>query len=269
MMRRRDWHRHAWRALAGWAAVGLPVPAMAQTAPPRGDAPLTLGYGDWPPFFSAEMPGQGLFARIVSDAFAREGLRVEYQEMPWRRAQALVETGALLGSPGWAWNEERARLLLYSDPVLISRNQLFHLKHQPLPAGAEQDLRRLRLGATAGYHYGALIQQQERAGQLQIDRAPNDLSSLRKLLAGRVDAVLMNREVGLYLLDRRFSAAERAQFAMVERPLSQLSLHLLMSKARQEAPALLQAFNRGLVRLKQEGLVRRTLDEAGSPIELG
>lgn len=264
-MRRRDLHLTGLRLLAGWAAAG---PALAQRAQVTSNPAITLGFGDWPPFFSMGMQGKGLLARIVSQAFEREGWQVDYVELPWKRAQAMVESGALLGSPGWAWNVERAQLMLYSDPILISRTQLFHLKRQTLPPRADTDLRGLRVGATAGYHYGLVIQQQEKAGQLQMDRAPNDESSLRKLLLGRVDAVLLNREVGVYLLANRFSAAEREQIGWLERPVALQSSHLLMSKARPESPALLQAFNQGLVKLKQQGLVRRTLEEAGSAVAL-
>jgi len=248
-------HRRLFNQHAGLALMGLGAAARAAET-------VRLGIGEWPPYFGAELRQQGVFAHIVAEAFRRESLQVAYESMPWKRALSLVESGALHGSPGWTHSEERARLFLYSDPVLISREVLFFAKKKPLRFRGEEDLRGLVLGATSSYHYGPLIGQLEQAGQLRLDRAPSDELSLRKLLLGRVDAVLLNREVGLELLRRKFTPEEREMLDYSERAVAEKPSHMVMSRARPEVPALLTAFNRGLAQLQREGLVRRWLDEA-------
>lgn len=223
---------------------------------------VRLGIGEWPPYFGQGLRQHGVFAHLVTEAFRREGLQVEYQLMPWKRALSLVESGALHGSPGWAFSEERARLFHYSAPVIISRDVLFYARERPLNVRGLADLEGRQIGATTGYHYGTQIEQLEQQGRLRLDRAPSDELSLRKLLLGRLDGVLMNREVGLELLRSRFSAQERAGIEHSERALSEKPSHMLMSRALPEVPALLQAFNRGLAKLQREGLAKRWLDEA-------
>lgn len=237
----------------GFAACG---PALGATSHrPQ----VHLGIGDWPPFFSTDLPGHGLFAQIVSQAFERQGYVVQYEHMPWKRALAEMEQGHLDGSPGWAFTEERAAKFLYSDPVLMSRDALFYLKAKPLDFRTDEGLKGNVLGATSGYFYGALIQQYKAQNHIRVDRAPNDEASLRKLLLGRVDAVLMNREAGLHLLATRFTAEERALFELAKRYVSVKTSHLLMSRSVPHVAAQLEAFNRGLAALHRAGEVERIL----------
>lgn len=241
---------------------GLALLGPGASLPLRAAETVRLGIGEWPPYFGAELRQLGVFAHIVAEAFKREGLQVAYELMPWKRALSLVESGALQGSPGWTHGEERARQFLYSDPVLISREVLFFPKKRPLRFRGEEDLRGLVLGATTSYLYGPTISQLEQAGQLRLDRAPSDELSLRKLLLGRVDAVLLNREVGLELLRRKFTPEEREALDYSERAVAEKPSHMVMSRALPEVPTLLLAFNRGLAQLQREGLVKRWLDEA-------
>ncbi len=248
------------RFLCTSLALGAATSSQALSAAPARPV-VRLGIGDWAPFFSADLPGQGLFAQIVSLAFERAGYAVHYEQMPWRRALADMEQGLLDGSPGWAFTEERAAKFLYSDPVLMSRDALFFLKARPLEFQTDEQIQGSLLGATAGYFYGPLIQQYEAQNLIRLDRAPNDEASLRKLLLGRVDAVLMNRETGLHLLATRLSAEERAQFDVARRFISAKTSHLLMSRARPGVTGLLGAFNQGLAALHRAGEIQRILGD--------
>ncbi len=202
-----------------------------------------------------------MFAQIVSLAFQREGYAVRYEQMPWRRALADMEQGLLDGSPGWSITEERAAKFLYSDPVLMARDALFFLKSRPVEFQADEQIKGRLLGATAGYFYGPLIQQYEAQNLIRVDRAPNDEASLRKLLLGRVDAVLMNREAGLHLLATRFSIEERAQVEVARRDISAKTSHLLMSRAKTGVTGKLAAFNQGLAGLHHAGEIQRILGD--------
>lgn len=249
--------------LAGLATGALALSeARALTAPNTGTT-VRLVVGEWAPYFSPALPQLGLFAQIVSEAFGRVGLAVEYVQVPWKRALVDVEAGLLHGSPGWALNEERALKFLYSDPVIISRDALFFLKRRPLVYERDDDLRGKQLGATAGYHYGAAVHHMEAEQALKLDRAPTDEASMRKLLLGRVDAVLMNRVAGLHLLRNKFTPAERALISVSDKFITAKTSHLLMTRKLPEGAIMLQAFDRGLAALSREGRVQQILPADG------
>ena len=47
---------------------------------------IRITNGEWPPFTSERLPDKGPLSRIVAEAFALEGISVEYGYFPWRRA---------------------------------------------------------------------------------------------------------------------------------------------------------------------------------------
>ena len=223
-------------------ALVLPSPVAAQT--------LRISNGDWPPFMGKELPGYGLVTRIVTDAFKAEGIDIEYQFLPWARAYYVVKTGQLDASVGWFKNDEREREVLFSEPVFVEKQVLFHLKSRPLDWKNLADLKGKSLGATLGYTYGEAFSQAEQGKLIQVQRTSSDELNLRKLLAGRIDAALISQAVGDALLKNQFSAEEAAQVTSHPRAINSGPLYVIFPKQKPESEARRSAFNRGLARLK-------------------
>ncbi|WP_460530795.1 substrate-binding periplasmic protein [Chitinimonas naiadis] len=233
-----------------------PLPSYAA------DKALVLGIGEWPPYFSAALKENGVFAHIVTMAFAREGLSVRYDFYPWKRALLLAEHGKIDGSPGWVMTDERAQTLLFSDPVILSREVLFFRKEKPVEFNTLADLKGKVIGITLGYSYGDAFDKTVADGSLSTESASNDETNLRKLLAGRLDAVALNRGVGYHLLASKFSPVERARLVDSRQYLSEKQSRLAIGKALPGATALMASFNRGLAKLHQDGTIKRMLDAA-------
>jgi polar amino acid transport system substrate-binding protein len=240
------------------AAVGWPSLTRAASVPQA----VRLAIGEWPPYFSQTMRHQGVFAHIVSQAFRSEGLTVEYLSVPWQRALMMVESGAVHGSPEWLHTEERARLYLYTDPVITSREVVFSLRSRPLQFEQIAQLAGKHLGGAIGYNYGEAVTKAEREGLLQIERVAQDETNLRKLLGRRLDGVLLNQDVGLDLLRQKFSPAEAALVQVSEVAVAEKPSHMVMSRALPEVPSLILAFNQGLARLRRDGSLQQMLDAA-------
>ena len=52
---------------------------------------VRLAVGEWEPYVSQNLPQKGLIARIITEAFALEGVKVELGFFPWARAKALAK----------------------------------------------------------------------------------------------------------------------------------------------------------------------------------
>ena len=215
---------------------------------------VRISNGEWPPFTSADLPHGGILSRIVTQSFALEGITVHYAYMPWQRAYQETKQGKWDGSVGWAPTPEHSRDFYMSEPVLQIDKALFHLDSVPFDWKTIDDLRRWRLGAAAGYSYGADWDRAARNGQLNIEEVATDVANLRKLLRGRVDAVAMEVEVAEYLMHTRLTPEEAAQIRQHPRLLSRTPICLALSRALGEnGPQLIARFNHGLNRLKESG----------------
>jgi len=224
--------------------------------------PLILAVGEWPPYFSQNLREGGVFAHIVKEAFARKGLTVMYEFYPWARALSLAQAGdRVAATPGWIQTPERSESFLFSDPVVLSREVLFYRADKSIVFTRVEDLQGLRIGAALGYSYGPEFDAAEKAGVLTVERTSSDDQNLRKLLAGRLDAVALNRVVGFELLSH-FSAAERRLIVASDRSLAEKQSRMAVGRARPGAEALIRTFNEGLAEVIQDGTARRWLAAA-------
>lgn len=217
---------------------------------------IRISNGDWAPFMSPTLPHHGFVSRIVTQAFALEGIAVEYTFFPWARAYVAAQRGEFDASIGWYWNEERERDFLFSDPVFVEAQVLFHLRERPVAWTRLEDLKGLRIGATLGYTYGEAFQRLEAARTFGVERITSDELNLKKLLAGRLDAVVISKAVGERLLPTLGESAA-ARIAVNPRPVHSGPLHVIFPRKLAQSAQWLAVFNRGLKTLKANGDLER------------
>jgi polar amino acid transport system substrate-binding protein len=212
---------------------------------------ITLSNGEWRPYLSQRLPHGGVVSRIVSEAFASQGVTVKFVFRPWKRAYIEALQGDVHGSVVWGPGTDgarRAQDFLLSDTVLEGQTVFFHLRSVPFDWQHYADLRKVRIGGTAGYIYDF-----ENLPGIQIDRAANDEIGFRKLLAGRFDIFPSDLHGGRAVLTEHFSQAEASQIIAHPTPYSVTQYHLLLSKKIAANGRYLQLFNRGLKQLRESG----------------
>lgn len=217
---------------------------------------IHISNGEWAPFMGKELPHHGFVSRIVAQAFAMEGVRVEYGFYPWARAYFLAQHGQVDASIGWYRTPERERDFLFSDAVFVESQVLFFLKEKPVAWKTLSDLRGLNIGAVLGYTYGAEFQDLEERKAVNVERTASDEQNLRKLLAGRIDAAVISLAVGERLL-RTLGGDNATRIGLNPRPVNAGPLHLIFPKEQPRSGDWLRLFNRGLKRLKATGAVDR------------
>jgi polar amino acid transport system substrate-binding protein len=229
---------------------------------------VRLTNGEWPPYLGEQLPHYGVASRIVSEAFALQGINVNWEFHPWARSLQLAQSGKRSGSAVWMHNDEREKSFFYSDPVLESGFYLFHRKDYLFDWRQLSDLEKLHLVGTRGYDYGDAFQQAEASGQLRVNRVTSDETAFRQLIAGRVDVFPVDKVVGFDMLHQYFTGAERAKLTFHPQPLRLDSLHLLLSREVPGNAELMVRFNRGLAQLRESGKVAQYLLEIQQPLSL-
>lgn len=240
-----------------------PSPAPAATAPPSRARPqtptrLVLLTTEYAPYMSGNSADGGVALALGRAALERAGIAAEILFRPWARVLAEAERGGADGVLG-IWHEaSRERYLAYSQGLGISNRIGFIARVGSMIA--VDDLPRLRqvpglrIGTVRGY---ANPPRFEEMG-FQTDLAVDDASNLRKLLAGRIDLVLIDKGVAFHLLQTQLQNVA-AQFQWLEPAVADMPLHMALTRRRANHPAMLRDINRGLAELRESGEMARIL----------
>ncbi len=236
----------AWQVIF---AGGYPA-AAANTSP----VVLRLASGEWPPYTGKDLPHQGCDSQVVAEAFALEGIRVEYTFLPWARAFLLSKNGVMDGTVEWAGNDDqRASHFISKDYISAQQWVFFHRANRSFSWKILDDLSGLTIGLTIGYIYSDIFIEMQRRNPRMFAEAASDLLNFRKLLNGRIDLLPLERAVGQYLIRTELNENEQAQLTADSRPLADFHPRVLLSRAVAGNEERMHAFDRGLQRLKKSG----------------
>lgn len=212
---------------AGFIGTSLVHAAAADQAPV-----LHLASLEWFPYVGPGLAQDGLSGAVASAVAKRFGYTAKVDYFPWTRAmQVGREDDNFSGYFPAYYTEERARQCHFSAPIGHSTLGLAYLKDKPVKWKAVSDLAGARIGVVAGYSNGAEFDALVKQGKLNIDASPGDSFNLKKLLARRVQAAVIDKAVLRYLLLTEPSLkGEREQIAFHENVLAELSLHICFKR---------------------------------------
>ena len=251
----------------------LRVPCLAGAPAPEAvvDAPLErqnaeinlLGIGDLAPFVGHSLPQMGLIPDLVTTALDLSPSPVSHAvSIGTDRAEqiALLESVAFdMGFPHArpdceAVPEDRlCRAFHFSDPLMDVPMMLFVRADRQFPFQADADLQGKSLCRPDGVFTHDLDAGDRRwiaDGKITYVTAPTARGCFEQVLAGEVDAVSVDLFVGGSVL---LENGWRDQIVPLERPVSLVGLHVIISKSHWRGTTHLYRLNAGIARLKQEG----------------
>lgn len=235
---------------------------------------LLLASGDWPPYAGAGLGYEGVGERIVREAFARQGVTVRYLYRPWMAGHRLAKAGKVAGTILWSASPDQDADFLTSQPILDSEIVLFYRKGLALNPADPLTARGVRFAYPEGYDYElipALQAMLEVSGQRAVV-LDGDEACIEALLNQRIDAVPLDRRVGVSLL---LQEANMGRAGLVAAPSAQLAVHplsILISRKTPGATERLQQFHQGLASLRESGLLDLWLQDiqpAHKPVRQG
>jgi polar amino acid transport system substrate-binding protein len=227
-----------------------PVPLTSSA----GADSIHLASGDWAPYAGKDLPGQGCDSQVITEAFALEGIRVEYAFFPWARSLSLAQEGTLDGTLEWADTPgHREKFYLSADYLSNQEWVFFYQVERPFDWHSLDDLAGLKVGVTSGYVYSNAFEEIRAKGSVTFEEASSDEANFRKLLAGRIDVFPMEEHVGRAILKQIFTSEERARIGDHPRVINAFHPYLLLSKAIPENQKRIELFDRGWRQLQQSG----------------
>ncbi|GLQ31762.1 substrate-binding periplasmic protein [Litoribrevibacter albus] len=216
---------------------------------------ITLANGEWAPYLSEDLKHAGYMSHIVSEAFKEEGITVKYVFLPWKRGFEDAKDGKYEGSLIWGYNEDRAKDFYYSEPVADLGTSLFYQTGKGIDWSKPEDLAKYKIGGVIGYAYG--IEELEKQGVVKVERIGKDVNNYKKLAAGRLDIVLEDTEVGHETVSK---LGLSDKITAHPKTLKSRKYSVIFSKKIPNAEQLMEAFNRGLAKIKADGRYQQFLD---------
>lgn len=212
--------------------------------------------------FSEKLKYYGVGSRIVTEAFAPEGIKTEYGFYPWKRALMLAREGTWDGAVGWESNPDREPYFYASGKVWEAPWVFFHLKTYPFDWKTFDDLKHIRIGGTLEYMYTTEFLNAERSGKITVERTSRDEQNFKKLLYGRIDIFPQLADVGHDQLQELFDPETVRLFTHHPVPFGKHSEQLLLSKKQERNRKLVKIFDNGLQKLKNSGRYEQYFEES-------
>lgn len=223
------------------------------------DRPLSVGWEPWEPYMYLDTEGHltGLDIDIIRAVAQQTGCQLHFFRLPFKRHLAELEGGRIDLATSVQKIEERGQFAYYSVPYRHATMNLIvrkgEAKRFPYTSFHELAQSQIRVGLVLGYFYGpdvqAYLDHPTRA--LQLEAVISDETNLKKLLAGRVDAILADPLV-IHTL-----AKEQGLVEFIEvHSLSVFSAEFFIIGSKASLPiAWMQDMDQALMTLKASGVI--------------
>lgn len=184
---------------AGWSGIN---PALAAEV-------WKVASLEWPPFSGAKLPDGGSGIKALRDSLKENGIELVVEYFPWARISLQASTPDFVGFYP-AWPEDLVKGYsssgtLFKSPLVIAQN-----KNSPQKTASIDDLKGKFVAVVQGYGNTKEFNDMVAKGIIIGDSGPDDLTGVKKLEAGRVDAMVIDRNVLNYIL--KFEIATQGKF---------------------------------------------------------
>lgn len=213
---------------------------------------IEISTGEWPPFLGADLPEQGVIARLIRDIFAEARINVQFTFLPWSRAMHDTVNGKYAATAVWMFADDRAKNFIYSAAVLDEKFVFFYRKSQPFYWQQLTDLQGMVVGGVSGYSYGPVFDAAVKNHIIGLDIVGSVEQNFRRLALGRVDVVAEEISVGYHMLQQRMSDIANS-ITHHPQPLLINQSFLLFPKANPQSEALNLLFNTLLQEFRANG----------------
>lgn len=202
-----------------------------------------------PPFMSIKSGvAVGLYPNLLRAIFEKMDKDIVITAAPWKRVIKSIDSGKA-GVGGIYKNSKRLKIYDYSNALFDERLVLFTRKGESFNFRSIDDLANRKIGVIRGWSYGDELDAASKAKKINLQVNSSDILNFKKLVAGRVDAVIAIREAGDSLI--RSENLEDVIEA-VKTPVTVNSTYLAFSK-KKNMTAVIDEFNRTVKQMKKDG----------------
>jgi len=207
-----------------------------------------LTENDWTPYSLPD--GSGISNSLIRAAFNKVDIDTDFIVYPFNRVLDQLKNGQALAGVNLAKTAGQRDHYNYGQQFLFTVSSHFYvLKGSPLLKlnGKEQLDESKTIGAIAGYDYGDFIDLNKKG--LNIQRVRSHEQNIKKLIAGRIDLLVLYEERANQLMsDTNFSDKVVRAF-----PVEDVEIYTAFSKTFPKSKHYMDLFDKGLEIIKSNG----------------
>lgn len=210
---------------------------------------LRVTASPWSPYVSRDLPGHGLAVSVATAALQRAGYSSSFSLLQWPRDLEGTRLGEYDMITSVWFTEERARDLVFSDPIFENRIKLMVRNDSDIKISNPEALKGYRVGLVEDYAYtqGAYVNL-----PIEIVKSATVEENLQRLLSGDIDIAVTDEQVALYTLNNKIPGGiRRIRFA--RDALTTRQLKIAVSRKRADAERIVSDFNAALQQMKEDG----------------
>jgi polar amino acid transport system substrate-binding protein len=210
---------------------------------------LRVTASPWSPYVSRNLPGNGVAVSIATVALKRAGYTSSFALQKWPDDLESTRLGRYDMIASIWFTEDRARDLVFSDPIFENRVKLMVRSDSDIKISNPEALKGYRIGLVEDYAYtqGAYSKL-----PIEIIKATTVEENLQRLLEGNIDIVVMDEQVALYTLNNKIPGGIK-QIRFARDALSTRQLKVAVSRKRSDAEQIISDFNNALRGMKDDG----------------
>ncbi len=240
------------RLSAGLACLlSLAAPAFSQ------ERPLHLVTFVYPPFVEVggDKPVNGLMVDAVTAVFSRMGKPMTLEVYPLARALRMLEIGEADGFFTIKKTPEREASYFFPKTHLLTQDFVFFvLADSGIEFNGElKNMTHASIGVVQNTSYGQVFDTAAKSDTFKrLEPALSFEANFKKLLAGRMDAVVCSRVVGLTIL-KKLNASKQVRVAG---PPIETARSYIAFNRNTVTPALVAEFDRVLGAMQKDGTMK-------------
>ena len=212
---------------------------------------------NFPPYVDQHEP-PGVITKLVQQIFADKDIETAVEFKPWSDVEVAVDNDKKL-SFMWSRTANRTQKWVYSDPLYTNRQVLIVKKGSGVFWRRLDQLRQYKLGVTSHHNYGDNFEQYRQ--YLDLTDSASDFLSLKKLVRGQVDAVIVEELEGRHLISFFPEKVKQQLEVLDHKALDTSNSYLVCSKNYAKCSHFIQKFNQGLKQLKDSSQYQTLLKE--------
>ncbi|QLG87324.1 transporter substrate-binding domain-containing protein [Chitinibacter bivalviorum] len=221
---------------------------------------LVLVSDPWCPVAcAASAPRPGYMVEIAKAVFEPAGYRVDYQVVPFARAEMMINNGEAAGFLGVLKLPKRQHWVFPASAQATSRVCFYTRPSDSWTYSGDKSLHKLSLGTIRGYSYGAEIDQKLALSNVDevggIDAFKRNVS---KLMVNHLDAIVEYELVAQYQFHQAKTQLRNAGCGRTND-----SLYIGFSPKRRDARELAQLLDEGVNALRKSGQLKQILQSYG------
>ena len=142
----------------------------------------------------------GIDIKLLRDAFKDSPYKIRFQLVPWDTSIKMIQNKTSKILPTISYREDRLPYLTFGQPYRTQSVFAFYTREKSgIAVNQYADLSKHKIGVVKGYNYFSAFSKDNKLDKLFFNR---DETLIKKLEKGHIDIILMNEDVGDYLVKK-------------------------------------------------------------------